>query len=81
LNGFTWLLMSGIRKRSFMGLNALTGSILANRPADGSLAKLMLPIGFGYGRSYKEQRKTMDIVAMVSSATWIAPPLEAAQNS
>jgi hypothetical protein len=52
-----------------MGLNTLTGSILANRPADGSLAKLMLPIGFGYDTPYKERRKAMDGLARVSSAT------------
>jgi hypothetical protein len=42
--------MIGMRDAPSWGWNQLMDRILTNHPAEGSLAKLMLAIGFGYNR-------------------------------
>jgi hypothetical protein len=44
--------MIGMRDAPSWGWNQLMDRILTNHPAEGSLAKLMLSIGFGYNRGY-----------------------------
>jgi hypothetical protein len=44
--------MIGMRDAPSWGWNQLMDRILTNHPAEGSLAKLMLSIGFGYNWGY-----------------------------
>jgi len=48
LKGLTWLLMIGMRDAPSWGWNQLMERILTAGRQEGSLANLMLVIGFGY---------------------------------